>query len=210
MTAFWAIEREGPVSRFRLDSDDGRQTLSPELLEDLAAGAAAECARGSAVVSIESARPGIFAAGADLLRIRGLSGPEAHAYARRGQDAISALGRVPAAVVAAIDGACFGGALDLAMGCDVRLSSHRSRFCHPGPRLGFITGWGGTVRAPRLLGAAGARRLFRTGEVFDASFAANLGLIDEVIAVAAWKARRGEIEECLARERPLWETKPWI
>lgn len=209
MTAFWRIERGGPVSRFRLDSDDGRQTLSPDLLAELASGAAAECARGSAVVTVESVREGLFAAGADLTSIRGLTGPEAHDYARRGQDAILSLGSIPAAIVAEIDGACFGGALDLAMGCDVRVASARSTFCHPGPRLGFITGWGGTVLAPALLGTAGARKLFRGGEVFDAVSASNLGLVDEAIPVASWDRRLREIESGLSERRSLWATKPW-
>ena len=209
MTAFWTIERDGPVSRFRLDSDDGKQTLSPELLADLASGAARECANGSAVITVESAREGLFAAGADLKRIRSLTGPAAHSYARDGQEAIAALGRIPAAVVAEIDGACFGGALDLALGCDVRLASARATFCHPGPRLGFITGWGGTVRAPLLLGAAGARRLFRDGEVFDAASAGKLGLVDEVVPAGSWPRRAREIESGLARARTLWGVKPW-
>lgn len=209
MTAFWTIERDGPISRFRLDSDDGRQTLSPGLLAELAEGAAAESGRGSSLITVESAREGLFAAGADLKRIRELSGPDAHSYALRGQEAIFALARVPAAIVAEIDGACFGGALDLAMACDVRLVSERATFCHPGPRLGFITGWGGTVLAPLLLGTAGARRLFRGGEVFDAASALRLGLVDEVIPGASWSARLREIEASLCDRCSLWVTKPW-
>ena len=210
MTAFWRLERHGAVSRFRFGSEDGRQTLCPEALSELAAGAARECERGSAVVAVASSRPGIFAAGADLGEIRDLSGASAHRFARRGQEAIRSLSVIPAAVVAEIDGACFGGALDLAMGCDVRLASDRASFCHPGPRLGFITGWGGTVLAPRLLGTAAARRLFRAGDVFDAGSAARLGLVDEVIPVVSWQDRISAIEAGLADLRHLWASKPWI
>ena len=210
MTAFWRRAREGGISRFRLDSDDGRQTLSPETLAELADGAAAECRSASVVIVIESCRPGLFAAGADLSRIRTLDGPSAHAYAREGQEAIGSLARIPAVVIAEIDGACFGGALDLAMGCDLRVSSERSTFCHPGPRLGFITGWGGTVFAPRLLGTAAARRVFRSGEVLDAHSAAGIGLIDEVIPASRWRTRLREIELGIERLSELWLTKPWV
>jgi enoyl-CoA hydratase/carnithine racemase len=210
LKAFWRLERDGEVCRFRLDSDDGRQTLSPEVLCELAAGAARECERGSAVIAVASSRAGIFAAGADLGAIRHLDGPAAHAFARQGQEAIRFLSRVRAAVVAEIDGACFGGALDLAMGCDIRLASDRASFCHPGPRLGFITGWGGTVLAPILLGTAAARRLFRAGEVFDAAAASKLGLVDEVISASSWESRVREIENGLAGVRLSWESKPWI
>jgi enoyl-CoA hydratase len=209
VTAFWRFERDGAVSRFRLDSDDGRQTLSPEVLTELAAGATRESERGGAVIVVESCRERIFAAGADLAAIRELDGPSAHSYAREGQEALRCLSRVCAAVVALIDGACFGGALDLAMACDLRLASGRASFCHPGPRLGFITGWGGTVSAPRLLGNAGARRLFRNGEVFDAGSALKLGLVDEVIPAAQWPGRARQIEKGLEQLRALWDSKPW-
>ncbi len=210
MTAFWRIERDGTTCRFRLDSDDGRQTLSPDLLAALAAGAAEQERSGCSVIVIESCRPGLFAAGADLSRIRGLDGASAHAYAREGQEAVRSLSRIPAAVVAEIDGACFGGALDLAMGCDLRLSTDRATFCHPGPRLGFITGWGGTVLGPMLLGTAASRRMFRSGEVFDAATAARIGLVDEVIPVAGWPDRLREIEGALLQTGGPWRSKPWL
>ncbi len=189
MTAFWRIERDGPVSRFRLDSDDGRQTLSPGLLEELAAGAAAESGRGSALITVESLREGLFAAGADLTRIRELSGPEAHSYARRGQEAIFSLARIPAAIVAEIDGACFGGALDLAMGCDIRLAPLAQPSAIPAPASDSSRA--GEERFSRPFCSAPRRRggSFAEGEVFDAASALRLGVVDEVIPEVSWHAR---------------------
>ena len=56
--------------------------------------------------------------------------------------------------IAAIDGYCMGGALDLAMSCKKRIASPTSVFAHPGANLGIMTGWGGTQLLPRLVGEA--------------------------------------------------------
>jgi enoyl-CoA hydratase/carnithine racemase len=82
--------------------------------------------------------------------------------------------------IAAIDGHCLGGGLDLALGCDLRYATARASFQHPGAQRGIITGWGGTVRLPRTVGPDAARRLFVTGEKIDAAEALRIGLVNEV------------------------------
>ncbi|HET9793215.1 MAG TPA: enoyl-CoA hydratase/isomerase family protein [Thermoanaerobaculia bacterium] len=180
MSGSWRVSREGAVARFVLDTGRETPTLSPEILEDLAAGIERQAETGASAAIVASSTPGIFAAGADLRAIRALSAAEGYLYARTGQEALSRVARAACTTIAEIDGACFGGALDLAMACDIRIASDRARFAHPGPRLGIVTGWGGTVDAPRRIGTARARRLFRSGEVFDAGGALRLGLVDEV------------------------------
>jgi enoyl-CoA hydratase/carnithine racemase len=206
----WLARRDGAVARFLLESRNRKQTLSPALLTELAREAGRAARSGAALLVIESACEGIFAAGADLSAIERLTPAEAFAYAREGQEALQALRAVPAPVLAEIDGPCFGGALDLAMACDVRLATARSSFSHPGARIGIITGWGGTVWARGLLGVSGMRRLFRSGEVFDAQSARQIGLIDEVVDLEEWNARRRGVEEALARESGPFLSKPFF
>lgn len=206
----WLSRREGLVARFLLESADRKQTLSPALLTELARQAGRAVASGAAVVVVESACEGIFASGADLSMIERLTPPEAFSYALEGQEALRTLSSVPAAVLAEIDGPCFGGALDLAMAGDVRIATSRASFSHPGARIGIITGWGGTVRARGLLGVAGMRRLFRSGEVFDANGARRIGLVDEVVEPGEWSRRRREVEELLSRHSDLFRSKPFF
>jgi enoyl-CoA hydratase len=187
------------VARFALATADGRQTLSPDVLEELARGVNRAAAERAALAVVESAHPGVFAAGADLRVIGGLSAAEGYVYARRGQEALVALSRSPCAVVAEIDGACYGGALDLALACGVRIATARATFCHPGPRLGIVTGWGGTLFVRRVAGVARARRVFRSGEIFSAQTARELGLVDEVVSAGSWLARTREIESALSQ-----------
>jgi len=180
LTDSWRTSREGPVARFFLDTGERPPTLSPEILRELAGRIDREAAAGASVAVIASAAAGVFAAGADLRVVRELTPSVGYLYARTGQEALFRIARAACATIAEIDGACYGGALDLAMACDIRFASSRAAFCHPGPRLGIVTGWGGTVFAPRRIGVARARRLFRSGEVFDAPAAYSMGLVDEL------------------------------
>lgn len=84
--------------------------------------------------------------------------------------------------IAAVNGFCFGGALDLALSCDKRIAAPEAEFSHPGVNLGIITGWGGTQRLPRLVGAAAALEMFMTAERVSAEKALRIGLIDAVSA----------------------------
>ena len=82
--------------------------------------------------------------------------------------------------IAAVNGFCFGGALDLALACDVRIASENAEFCHPGADLGIMTGWGGTQRLPRLVGEAAALEMFLTARRLRAPEALSIGLVDQM------------------------------
>ena len=82
--------------------------------------------------------------------------------------------------IAAVNGFCFGGALDLTLACDVRIASPDAQFSHPGVGLGIITGWGGTQRLPGLIGEAKALEMFLTAKRVGASEALRIGLVDKI------------------------------
>ena len=121
-----------------------------------------------------------FSAGADLNEISRLSGPEAFAFSRRGQELTLALDRFPVPVTAAIRGYCMGGAMDLALACDRRIAAPNVVFGHRGASLGVITGWGGTQRLPRLIGKARALQMFLLAEMVSAKEALRIGLVDRI------------------------------
>ncbi|MBV9670969.1 MAG: enoyl-CoA hydratase/isomerase family protein [Acidobacteriales bacterium] len=122
-----------------------------------------------------------FSAGADLKEIRALSGAEAFAFARMGQQLMAAVASFPAPVIAAIQGYCMGGGLDLALACHYRVCSPNAVFAHRGAALGIMTGWGGTQRLPRLVGKPRALELFLTGEKIHAERALSIGLVSEIL-----------------------------
>ena len=98
----------------------------------------------------------------------------------RGQSLMQTIYHSKKLTVAAIDGFCMGGALDLALSCKFRIASPRSVFAHPGANLGIMTGWSGTQILPRLVGQAKALELFLTAQRVDAKEALRIRLIDEI------------------------------
>jgi enoyl-CoA hydratase/carnithine racemase len=124
---------------------------------------------------------GFFSVGADLREIGALNEDDAPGFSREGQEILSLFSRVAPVTIAAIDGFCLGGGLDLALNCTFRYASPGSSFQHPGTRRGIITGWGGTQRLPRLVGQDAALRLLILGESIGAAEAMRIGLVTDVV-----------------------------
>jgi enoyl-CoA hydratase/carnithine racemase len=121
-----------------------------------------------------------FLAGADIREMHQLTPATARGYSREGQHLMRRIARLPAVTVAAIHAPCVGGGCELSLCCDLRLAAASARIGLPEVSLGMIPGWGGTVRATRLLGPAVARRLILAAELLDADTALRIGLVDAV------------------------------
>lgn len=123
-----------------------------------------------------------FCAGADLSLIRGFftepGGVEAMvAYVRTLHMLFDRLESLEAVTLAVIDGPALGGGLELALSCDLRIASTRSKIGLPEARVGMIPGAGGTQRLTRLCGPGVASRLILGGEIVDGAEAARLGVV---------------------------------
>ncbi len=123
----------------------------------------------------------VFASGADLREIALVNEKTAREFALCGQNLMQKICDSDKMTIAAVNGYCFGGGLDLALSCDKRIASPKAVFCHPGANLGIITGWGGTQRLPRLIGQAKALEMFLTAKRVGAYEAFEMGLIDEIV-----------------------------
>ena len=178
------------MARFTLTSgnellfdDGGMNLLSSSALHELRDLLSSAQPRDRATAQplfFRSARPDIFAAGADMAEMQRFSPREAYEFARLGQEVFETIERAPFLTIAMIDGDCFGGALDLILAFDIRLATPRSRFAHPGARIGIVTGFGGTSRWRKVLTRPAANQLFLANRVFDANEALNFGLVDRV------------------------------
>lgn len=138
----------------------------------------------------------VFLSGANIRELAQLDTTSAIEFALSGQRIFQSIARARQRTIAAINGYCMGGGLDLALACDIRVASEDAKFAHPGARLGIITGWGGTQRLPRLIGKANALELFATGRMFGAVEARNSGLVhavgDPVIQLALKLAQQSQ------------------
>ena len=145
-----------------------------------------------------------FAVGADLREIGGLTPATALEFSDLGNSIFRLLENADTMVVAGIDGFCLGGGLDLALAADWRLATSRSVFGHPGADLGLITGFGGTQRLPRLIGAKRAAHLLYTAQRISASDAYDSGLLQEVCAEGEFRDTLKERIRTFAALSPEW------
>ena len=172
------IEIVDSVVIVRFNRPEIRSPLSISVLEELHRILDDERDRRALIFT---GRDDVFASGADLREIAGITAEGAHEYAYRGQALMNKLAALPIPTIAAVNGFCFGGALDLALACGSRIASPNASFSHPGANLGIMTGCGGTQRLPRLIGEARALEMFFTARRVSAEEALLIGLVDEVI-----------------------------
>lgn len=137
----------------------------------------------SAVV-ITSGKPDIFIAGADIEQFLEFRTEEdAENAARFGQRLLNTIEKSRVPVVAAINGACLGGGLEVALACQYRVCTDNPKtvLALPEVQLGLIPGMGGTQRLPRLIGVRNALDMILTGKNVRARKALQMGLVDEMV-----------------------------
>jgi enoyl-CoA hydratase/carnithine racemase len=176
----FTLGRDGGVFFLTLASQDGMNRLTRERVIALDEKIRNMASGDAPVLPLIIAGDRNFSVGADLNEIRPLSGPEALEFARLGQSLMQAIESFPAPVIAAIEGHCMGGGLDLALACHRRIAAPHAVFGHRGAALGLMTGWGGTQRLPRLIGKGRALELFVAAEKITASRALQIGLVNSV------------------------------
>ncbi|MCW2954970.1 MAG: enoyl-CoA hydratase/isomerase family protein [Conexibacter sp.] len=133
-------------------------------------------------VVLSSAVDGIFAAGGDIPWMARAPLADALPFVALCQAAYSAFELLPCPAIAAIEGACLGGGLELALACDIRVVAEGALLGLPEVTVGIIAGAGGTQRLPRAIGQARARELLLTGRRFSGVEAGTLGLANHVVA----------------------------
>lgn len=136
-----------------------------------------------------------FCAGSDLKALAGYSQEEMVHHTHLFQTLTEAVDELPCATIAAIEGACLGGGLEIALGCDWRVVSTQSRFGFPEITVGVLPTGGGTVRAPRAIGLARTREMMLFGAPVSAASALDIGLVSEIAEPGTVRAS--------ARERAL-------
>jgi enoyl-CoA hydratase len=190
----FTIEERGAARILRLCSEDGQNRLTRARVLALTE-AVADMARDPKPLII-TGNHHFFSAGAELSEIIALTGPVAYEFGRMGQALMQAVEDFSAPVWAAVHGHCFGGGLDLALACDVRIAAPHATFGHRGAALGLMTGWGGTQRLPRLVGKAKALELFVAAEKLHAVQALRIGLVNAIA--------EDPVAHCLS----LWPSVP--
>jgi enoyl-CoA hydratase/carnithine racemase len=133
-------------------------------------------------VIITGAAEKAFSAGADIIEMHKLTPETAAKFSTKGQQVFSKIENLSKPVIAAINGYCLGGGLEIALTCDFRIASDNSLFGFPEMKLGIIPAWGGTQRLPPTVGTAKAKQMIMLGDTLNAQEAATIGLVDKVVS----------------------------
>jgi enoyl-CoA hydratase len=174
------VEVRSSFAIIRINRPAERNSLSVTTLEELDSAVLALLERGDISTIILTGTDDVFAAGADIRELASLKPAAAREFAARGQRLFQKIADARQLTIAAINGYCMGGGLDLALCCDIRCASPNAVFAHPGAHLGIITGWGGTQRLPRLIGTARAFEMFATAKRVACQEAYQIGLVSRM------------------------------
>ena len=144
-----------------------------------------------------------FVAGADIKELPGLNPEKARVRFRGSRQLLLGIERFDRPMICAIDGLCLGGGLELAMCCDIRIATEKSKLGQPEINLGVLPGGGGTQRLPRLVGMGIAKELIFTARLITAKEANNIGLINLVVPSGEHMIKAEEIAQVLCEKAPL-------
>ena len=173
-------EVDGPMALVTIDRPEKHNAISLETLRELREAVASAAADESVkVVTITGAGGRAFASGSDLSEV--LRRDLRKALTPIVQGLAEQLERTPKPTIAAIDGICMGGGLEVALGCDLRIATPTSRFATPEGKLGIIPGGGATARLPRVVGRGWALEMLLMGEPIDAERALAIGLVTRLV-----------------------------
>ncbi len=177
--------RDGDVVTLTLNRPEAMNAFSPELIADLIPALKA-CAGAPApsVVILQGAGKA-FSAGVDLKVLQTASprhGRLAGAYAGQDEEVIAALRAIPCPVIAKVHGACFTGALELALHCDMIFTTADAKFGDTHAKFGIRPSWGMTQNLPAAVGMRRAKELSYTARTFTGAEAARWGLANEAVA----------------------------
>lgn len=176
---FVGVERDGPVAVIRLQRDEKLNAISTAVERELQEALAGDAVRTSSAIVI-AGEGRAFSAGADISEFADRDAESILRYYRDTGGVYEQFASLPQATVAAIHGYCLGGGLELALAADFRIADESAVLGFPEVSIGILPSSGGTVRATRLLGPAGAKRLILLGDRVAARDALALGLLTEV------------------------------
>ncbi|MEB2346595.1 MAG: enoyl-CoA hydratase-related protein [Deltaproteobacteria bacterium] len=204
------FEREGPLAILTIDRPEVHNALDPETSRALAeAWIRFRDDDELRVAILTGAGERSFCAGADLRGVGAFYRSQTPAQRLRRAEQEPGLGgltrnlAIDKPVLAAVNGHCLAGGLELALACDLRIAAEHASFGLPEVTRGIVPGAGGTQRLPRLVGPERALDLILTGRRIDAAEALRIGLVSRVVPPAELLAQARALAGAIADNAPL-------
>ena len=198
------IRDDASVRTIAVNRPDKLNALNAATLDALDA-AFADAAADAAVrvVVLTGAGPKSFVAGADIAEMNGLTPAQGRDFSLRGTRMMRRVEKLSKPVIAMVNGFAFGGGLELAMCCHLRIAADTAKVGQPEINLGLIPGFGGTQRLLRLCGRAATLELCLTGAPITAERALQLGIVNRVVPAADLESQTMQLAAQLAASAPL-------
>jgi enoyl-CoA hydratase len=197
-------QASGGVAVITLNRPDVHNAMNEAMRRDLV-----RCFEGLAaddtvrVIVVTGGGDKAFSAGADIREFTAPQVPTVFREQRRRLDFRAAMDRCGQPIIAAIRGYAFGGGLELALACDIRIASADSRLGLTEVDLAIIPGGGGTQRLPRVVGRGKALELILTAARIDAAEALRTGLVERVVPAGEALKAAQELATTLAAKAPV-------
>ena len=193
------------VLRVTMNRPDAANAMNTQMGRDLLACFDALAAAPDAwrCVVFTGAGARAFCAGGDLRERLGMTDAAWQAQHLIFERAVRAILACPVPVIAAVNGAAFGGGTELALACDFLYAAERARFALPEVTLGIMPGAGGTQTLPRAAGARRAKEIMLTGRPFTAAQALEWGVANRVCADDALMDDVVATAETIAANAPI-------
>jgi enoyl-CoA hydratase/carnithine racemase len=196
---------EDRIASITLDRPEKLNALDPEMLRAISEHLRAFDTSTDARVLIVAAAGGrAFCVGADIGVWSGLE-PIAmwRDWVRTGSAVFDQLARLRIPTIAALNGYTFGGGLELALACDLRIAADSVQLSAPETKIATVPGWGGTYRLADLIGPARAKQMIFTGARISAEMAESWGLVNEVVPGDQLQQRARAIATEIAANAPI-------
>lgn len=201
---FISVEIADEVAVIRFQRDDKRNAFTRTFLAEIASAVQAAGLDDGVHVLILTGSDGCFSSGADMREFLEISAwPAAESHLRNFRATLAAIESCPKPVIAAVNGYCLTGGLELAMSCDFRIGDEESTYAITSARMGSLAGAGGTQRLPRLVGTARALEILMMADRFDAQQALAYGLLMRVVPAAGALPAALELARELSTRPPL-------
>jgi enoyl-CoA hydratase/3-hydroxyacyl-CoA dehydrogenase len=199
------VEVDGAVGHIELDRPQRMNTITPRMLDEIDDAITVFDGDDEVrAVVLEGAGDRAFSAGFDAASAAPGSALEATEMSRKGQQVFGRLEEVGMPVLAAIDGYCLGGGMEMATAADMRIASEAGQFGQPEHNLGLLPGWGGTQRLARVVGEGRAKEIIFTAKNdYDAGTMADYGFVNEVVGPDEYDDRKWELARDLAAGPPI-------
>ncbi len=174
------IGKEGKIATVTINRAEYFNTMGPDVWVEILQAAQEISAMENLGAVVISAKGEHFSAGIDLKQLNTFNSEQVMNTAPWAQTVYSIWEDFQVPVVAAIQGLCYGSAVEWILACDIRIASTNARFSIPEVRFGLAPDMGGTTRMTKLIGAGQAKRMIMACDEIDAAEAKSIGLVEVV------------------------------